>query len=295
MASVTNQNRCLANDPLHEISQAVMRHPGFEVAAMRYAGNVVGWRKRLGRFNRVGTNLGFHIVNYTMYLDFARRAGQSEQGATYSAILEICESRKQCGGRALRTVLTLLTVLGHLRVERLKCDARIRVYVPSDRMIQEATDIYGYAMGALEELVPNSDYGRRIEDDPTLLWQLISRSGRAIIEDGIRITEHFPELDRIISQAGGLPTTISLTHANMTDASMPSTREIAKNFTISPSQVRAVLAAADEAGLINRSKDGDIADVGPLVAAHKGLLARELALHIKYTLGLEDHFRQSAN
>jgi hypothetical protein len=275
------------SDLFAETMDAVLRHPRFDQAAENYIEKVIDWRQRLGRFNKVGTNLGFHVINYTMYLHFAGKAGANEHGATYSALLEICEGRKQCGGRALRTALALLCMLGHLRTERSPRDGRVKAYVPSDRLIREATDVYGYAMQVLDELVPGSRYAELIESDPEFLWLLISKSGRAIVEDGVRITEHFPELDSIISQAGGLPTTISLAHADMLGEPFPAAAELAKKFMVSPSQIRSVINAAAAVGLIKRDENGAIVDAQRLVEEHKGLIARELALHVKYSLGLE--------
>ncbi|MEO1206485.1 MAG: hypothetical protein AAFV45_09150 [Pseudomonadota bacterium] len=282
------------NDVLAAPMNALLRHPKFDAAALSYVENVIEWRKGLGRFNRVGTNLGFHIINYTMYLDFAGRTGANDHGATYSALLEICENRGQCGSRALRTILALLSVLGHLQTDQSRSDKRIRAYVPSQRLVREATDIYSYAMGVIDELKPGTGYRRTIESDPQFLWHIISTSGRAIIEDDVRITEHFPQLHDIISRAGGLPTSISLAHAQMLNLPSPPSREIARSFSISVSQVRAVMNALDDAELIIRAPDGTIEDASRLVAEHKGLIARELALHVKYALGLEHHFLAAA-
>ncbi len=281
-------------DPLDDVMESIRRHPNFDDAALRYIENVIAWRKSLGRFNRVGTNIGFHIVNYAMYLHFAGRIGANEHGATFSAMLEICEQRKQCGGRALRTVLAVLGALGYLRSEYSPHDRRIRTYVPSDRLIQQAADIYGYAMGVIDELLPGSRYKETIETDPAFLWQIIAKSGRVIVEDGVQITEHFPELNAIISQAGGLPTTISLANAQLRGTPFPSQRELAKSFTVSTSQVRSIVNALPERGLITLAADGSIADAQPLIDQHKGLIARELALHVKYALGLEERFLHPA-
>ena len=281
-------------DPLADLQVAIRRHPGFDSAALRYVDNVIRWREGLGSFNRVGTNLGFHVINYTMYLHFTGKAGGNENGATYSALLEICERRAQCSGRALRTMLTVLGVLGHVHTERSPSDGRIRSYVPSDRLIKEAMEIYGYAMQVLDELVLGSNFADALEADPQFFWRIISKSGRAIIEDDVRITEHLPELDAIISRAGGLPTTISIAGAEMRGEPFPAAGDLAKKFKISASQVRTVVSALDQCGLISRGPDGTIISADRLIEAHKGLIARELALHANYSLGLRDHFMQTA-
>lgn len=286
--------RSIQDDPLEDVMANILRHPSFDAAALGYVANVIEWREELGLFNRMGTNLAFHIINYTAYLHLANRAGTIEHGATFSNLLAICESRQQCGGRALRTVLAALRAMGQLHMKRLKNDGRVQVYIPSDKLLSEIKDIYGYSMMALDTLLPGSQNAQEIHTNKDFLPRIISKSGRAVIEDGIQITEYFPELHLIIQQAGGLPTSISLVDAQMRNMAFPSQRAIAKKFKISPSQVRTVINGIAKHGLITRAKDGQIINAHRLVDQHKGLIARELALHVKYALNLENHFVQTA-
>ncbi len=282
------------DDPLVEVMEGILRHPPFDAAALAYVANIVHWRERLGLFNRIGTNLAFHVINYSAYLHLANRAGTVENGATFSNLLAICEARGQCGSRALRTVLTLLKVTGQLHTKPSRSDGRVRVYIPSDKLLGEIKDIYGYSMMVLDTLMPSSQYAQAIREDQEFLPRIIAGSGRAIIEDGLRITEYFPELHDIISRAGGLPTSISLADAHLRGIAYPSQQTISRKFKISPTQVRAIINALTEDGLITRSQDGKILKAHLLVEQHKGLIARELALHVKYGLGLERVFVQVA-
>lgn len=287
---MTSDLQAMNGDPLREVMNGILKHPGFEVAALAYVENVVAWRERLGLFNRVGTNLAFHVINYSLYLHLANRAGAKEHGATFSNLLAICEERKQCGARALRTVLALLQMTGQLHSERSSSDGRIQQYVPSDRLLDEAREIYGYAMQVLDSLLPGSTRAEQMRTDSEFISILVSRIGQAIIEDGVQITEHFPELHDIILKAGGLPTTISMAAAEMKEQPFPSMQAIAKKFKISPSQVRSVINTLSERGLVTRSVDGAIVSASLLVEQHKGLIARELALHVQYGFDLQEHF-----
>lgn len=274
-------------DPLSEPMAAVLGHRAFDAAARDYVDNVIAWRRRLGLFNRVGTNLAFHVINYVVYLHFSAQAGTLPQGATFSRILDICEARGNCGGRALRTVLVVLQALGRLKSERAADDGRAQVFVPADSLLAEVREIYGYSLTVLDQLMPGSGYGNSMREDSAFVARHISRIGRAIIEDNVRITEHFPDLHDIINRAGGLPTSLSLAAAEMNGTAFPSPGSIARDFNVSISQVRAVINELAARNLIVRADDGRVVDASRLLAEHKALIAREIALHVKFGLNVE--------
>ncbi|MEZ5817604.1 MAG: hypothetical protein R3D44_11010 [Hyphomicrobiaceae bacterium] len=275
------------DDPLGALTLAIRRHPRFNEAARKYVGRVVEWRRGLGYFNRAGTNLGFHVINYVAFLHFAARNRAVEHGATVANLLRICETRENCGQATLRTVLTALTLLGRLKTGRSESDRRIQVFVPSDTLMREMCEVYGFSLGVLDDLLQNTACAHKMIEDPDFIGRVVYGSGRAIIEDDVRITEPFPELHEIITMPGGLPTSVSLAAASMTGTAFPAPHAIAKDFKLSTSQVRSVLNALVDFGLVARGIGGQITETGRLVDDHKSLIARELALHVKYALGLE--------
>ena len=46
--------------------------------------------------------------------------------------------------------------------------------------------------------------------------------------------------------------------------------------------------------LIDRAVNGQVVDASRLVAEHKGLIAREIALHVKYGLDIEARLTEAA-
>ena len=273
---------------------AILGHPAFEAAALAYLQSVIEWRRRLGLFNRIGTNLAFHIINYVVYLHFAAQAGSIAHGATFSKILAICETRGNCGGRALRTVLLVLQSLGRLTSEPAVRDARVQVYVPANALLAEVREIYGYSLTLVDQVLPGADYGKAMGEDEVFVARHISRIGRAIIEDDVRITEHFPDLHEVINRAGGLPTSLSLAVAQLRGDVTPLPATIARNFNVSTSQVRGVIQDLAARNLIDRAVNGQVVDASRLVAEHKGLIAREIALHVKYGLDIEARLTEAA-
>lgn len=274
-------------DPLATTTSAILAHPRFNLAVSAYIPRVMAWRRRMGLFNRVGTTLGLHICNFVTYLHFASRAGDIEHGATYSNILEICERRGQCGARALRTTLSVLRVTGYLEVRPSLGDARARAFVPGPKLVRELMEGFGLSLSVLDSLEPGQGFEDQVRNDAQFFTQLVAKSGREVVLGQVDITEAFPDLHAIIMKAGGFPTSISVADACLRAVACPTTRSIASEFSITQSQVRNVLIDLGKRNLISRDGNGNIISGNRLVHEHRTLIARELALHIKYGLGRE--------
>ncbi len=287
MGVIMQRAQTLEHDPLVRITDEILKHDRFNFAMLRYVEKVIAWRRQLGVFNRVGTSLGLHVSHYVIYFHFANRAGLVEHGATFSRILEICEQRQQCGARAVRTVLSVLRVMGYLRQERSPSDGRVQVYAPTDKLTREVVEGFALSLSVLDDLEPGGNYEDRVRKDAAFLTDIVTHSGGAVVVDGIEIVEPFPDINAIITKAGGFPTSISIAAAQIRNIDCPSARSIAKEFRISQSQVRSVIDELEKRALVVRSENGAIVDASPLVYLHRMLVARELALHVKHTLKLE--------
>jgi hypothetical protein len=270
--------------------QGILMHPAFDAAALEYIGHILAWRRKMGVFNRVATNAGMHIVAYTLFLHYANTTGLPENGATYSRLLALCEARGNCGSRALRTILTLTGFMGFLESSRASSDRRIQIFTPTDKLLKQAQEQYVHAFSCLDRLVPNAGFAVAAAGDPNFFPNLFSTSGKACLDLNIQITEHFPEFHKLIQLNGGFPAVASVVQAEMRGEESPSAQVIAKEFHVSASQVRAVLKAAEDRGLVTLSERGLVLDAAPLAAQHKAMIAREIALYAKYTFGLEDYF-----
>jgi len=285
MTDASKHMQADGDDELGPMTDAVLQHPRFEQAVAAYVPRVIAWRRRMGVFNRVGTTLGLHICHFVAYLHFANRAGQEEHGATFSKVLEICERRQQCGSRALRTTLSVLRVMGYLHASKSPTDGRVQVFVPSQKLTREMIDGFALSLSVLDSLEPGCGHVERMQTDEIFLTDVVFKSGHAVVMGGVDITEVFPDLHAIIMKAGGFPTSITVADAELRGVEVPPTRAIAREFSLSQSQVRGVLAELASRGLVERGEEGKIVSADRLANVHKALIARELALHLKCTFG----------
>ncbi len=277
-------------DQLSALAEALTQHPSFDRAAALYVGNVVTWRRSLGLLNRVGTVLGIHIIYYVVLLHFARSGQPAERGATFTNLLKICTDRQQCGGRALRTVLAVCTMIGVLRVQQVEGDLRTRVFVPSPKLLADMRGHLARTLACLDILVGEERYANRMINEVTFLPQFMASAGHSYLELGLTVTDDLPQLHGLMQLRGGCLTIAALTDAHFQGVAYPAPSAIARDYSISVSQVRNVLTAANAEGLITSDLSGRVTHVAPLVEQFKATIARELALYGKFALQLEDEF-----
>jgi hypothetical protein len=278
----------MKNDPLAATSAALLRHPEFDRVAKLYIGNIVQWRRSLGLFNRVITDSSIHVVYFLVMLHFCRAGQSPKDGATFTNLLEICEARGQCGSRALRTVLSALTVTGYIHVRQADGDQRIKVFAPSQTVLTDIRRHLALTLGCLDILIGEERYARSMLEDPSFLAQLMASAGQSYLELGLTVSEQVPELHGLLQLRGGHITAAALANAHLQCTAIPSPQAIARTFHVSASQIRNVLSEANSLGLITYEPGRGATDVRPLVTQMRAVLARELALYAKCGLGLED-------
>jgi hypothetical protein len=277
---MTNES---AHDPLLDTTHALLAQPTFARAAQHYVEHVIAWRRELGLYNLVGTEIGQHITYYLALLHFTQPPGLPEAGATFSNILQICERRGQCGSRALRTVLQVLKVMGLITARSAEGDARVQVYAPSERLIQALREHLKHTMICLDLIVGEERYAPLIEANSAFVGELLAKSGRPFIDLNLQIVEAVPDLEALIKLRGGCPTLFRLLKSHIDGVPPPSPQVIAREFKLSASQVRNVIKAAESAGLMAWRQDGSL-DARRLAERQRLMLARELAVHAKYGL-----------
>jgi DNA-binding MarR family transcriptional regulator len=274
------------DDPLADMAQVLLAQSTFERAARHYIEHIVEWRRELGLYNRVGTEIGQHITYYIALLHFTQPPDRPTEGATYSNILAICERRGQCGPRALRTILQALRVMGLITMRRAEGDGRVQVYAPSERLTVALREHLKQTMRCLDLIFDEARYAPRIEAERPFASQILAKSGRPYIDLNLQIVEAVPDLEALITLRGGCPTMFRLLKSHIDGVPAPSPQLIAKEFKLSASQVRNVIQAAEISGLISRRQDGSL-DVQRLFDRQCLMLARELALHAKYGLQID--------
>jgi hypothetical protein len=278
-------------DPLADLAGAIRAHPKFDEAALRYIEHLHTWRSDLGALNKIiSSHARGQIIACVMYLHFNNETGNSDNGATFERVADLCLGRVPCGPKVLRTVLVVASLSGYLEIERGHTDRRLKLYRPTEKLLGHFRKLFGHKLACFDHLVEGRGFARKLHFDPRFVERLIATSGNAYFALGAQVGEKFPDLYPILCIDGGFGATISVVESQLRGRPAPSLNHIGQRFRVSPSQARKILKLAEERGLILFTADGRVADASGLVGLYKLYLAREFALYAKHSLGLESSF-----
>jgi DNA-binding MarR family transcriptional regulator len=282
----------MTGDPLFNLARNIHDHRNFDEAVLYYIDRKLLRRQQLGFHNQVISSLAAsHILTYVLLLHFEGMADERNGGATLTHLLALCEDRRLCGARALRTVLTLGQMAGYVRRVRNRLDGRVYIYEPTEKLVREARHITVQTIGSLDCLVTGRNFEGMPDLDADFVPHLIKTSIRAYVDTGVLIAEYYPAIHDLLMQKGGTSGVAAIVQSHLRGMKPPSTHQIARQFSFSASQVRNIIERAGRHGLLAISANGQVLDAAPLAALYKRYFAREIALYAKYTLGLEDEFR----
>jgi hypothetical protein len=284
----------MRGDPLFEVARGIENHGNFDQAVLYYLERKLQRRQQLGFHNQIISSLvASHVMAFILMLHHEHRANPAASDATLTQLKALCEGRKLCGSRALRTVLTIGLMAGFLRRVRSDTDMRVYVFEPTERLSSEAKNVTSRSIGCLDRLIHDRCFEKQPYLDEEFVPRLLRTSMRAYVDTGVLVTEYYPAMHDLLMQKGATSAVAAIVLAHLRGEKLASTHQIAKQFAFSASQVRKIIGCADRHRLVSLSPQGQLLDVAPLAALYKRYFAREIALYAKYSLGLEQHFTGS--
>jgi len=278
----------MPREALAELSELIRSHPAFLRASRRYASEYVQWRERLGILNRVIANAArLRILENLIYLHAVRFDGQRRSGASFERIAELSGFTDDIGTRAVRTMLRLAQIGGLVVTARDPDDGRLRVYQPTEALLEHAREYVVIILRPLDAIFPHLHVRERLESEPGYYFEVISAMGRIYLEMGLkspRTPDPFRDLMRL---EGAAPILITVIDCHFNGRDIPAAPELSRRFLVSQSQARAVLKAAAAQGLIRTGPRGRLLDAEPLARMQFGAFARFLAFAARHGFGIE--------
>jgi hypothetical protein len=266
-------------DQLAGIAARIAAHPKFDDAVLHYAQSLLEWK---AANRQVGKAQASHarssIIGYILFLHFAADPADPDDGATYQKLWALCERRRDCGPRVLKTALALFRFARFVTQENGQRDRRLRLYRPTPKLVEFVTDWYARSLGSFDRLNESNQLAARMRADPEFLREVTLATGYPYLRLDIKLVQHFPQLYQLFMTDGGFPVVTLLAKARLTGESLPQPSVIGKQFGISTSQVRNVLKSIEAQGLLRPEGEGG------LLALYRAYVAREMALFAKYAL-----------
>jgi hypothetical protein len=276
-------------DPIHDLANKLCDHPRFNLAALYYFENIMKWRREIGFVDKFISGYARQmILYYVCFTHFRNQTGLPENGATYTRIWQLVEHRNECGSRALRTILGIATLTGYLKKVAGLIDKRVVSYVPTSALLESTNAHFSETLKCLDIIFEVDFYSKEVAKDPLFASKVIPLIGGPILLNKLKFIEINPLLAKVARSSGGLATLFNIAEAGLKNNPLPHPKKIAKTGKFSTSQIRVNIQYLRDMNSISLDHNNNVLVDSECIKFNKMVLARELALHIKYRLGVEN-------
>lgn len=270
-------------DPLLQDAAGLAAHPAFADAVKLYCVALARLREAPRMVNAIiATDVRWRILGYLLYLSADRERFGPQGGATYGRLLALCTRNQEASPRTLKTLLGLLRVSFLVRVVHDDTDARIRLYVPTERLDGFVQQWLRYATAALDLLEPEMRRANQV-DDPAFAVRFHVSGGRAHLADAVPLADRVPApLSALKSMLGSYSVIVGILEAELRDQPQPSAATLARRFGLSRSQVANVFDAGLAAGVFAAGANGKLAATPALHDSFARWISIELAFYARH-------------
>lgn len=186
--------------------------------------------------------------------------------------------------RQIDTLVRRFSEVGYLSFRPAEQDRRVRLLKPTEAMLAHDRDWLAAHYVPLALLCPENDYGPVLRRDPAIQMAQ-RRAGMALLPLSAQLFTTFPDMLLFLNRAGGFPVIAALLQAAMADPTAPHAAvpfgDVGDRFGISRTQVRNLLIAAEEMGLVKlHMRGGQRVEILPrLWTSHDRGMAVGMYLH----------------
>jgi DNA-binding MarR family transcriptional regulator len=225
----------------------------FEVASWHLAG------LRKGRV--VVTDLGrLVIVNLALYLHFSYDAAQPGSGFGVSRMRTLCVQQGVCSSGCALAAVAVMRRSGLLEAVLNSADRRLRLLVPTERLINVCTQHWETVLRAAALVISHKSYDIGALRRADVLQAFMRNFGHHFCS-GVRMFPRDADLTRFARRNAGLTLLFALLlargHGCASNEAVPitiSVTELARQCAVSRPQVLRLLDDAAKGGLIERSE-----------------------------------------
>lgn len=242
-----------------EIAQ-LRAHPRFSEAVHSSSSGLIEMYQGNRVFNamlndRARVQMGF----FSLYLYWSRK-GDAPSGLTIGRLKEICVEGNFCSPGRVEGMVALMRVFGYARLESDPRDQRVKLIIPTDKLIQTHLRRWRRQFAAMTLAIPEAAHWVEAMDGggefaPAFLRHLCER-----YIAGFRVLDAVPEVAPFIDRNSGWLILLNLlvrsgAHGRMTEPSVITVNlsRMSRRFGVSRSHARKLLGDAEEAGFIRQS------------------------------------------
>lgn len=247
------QRRTAVAPPTAEAIAALRLHPRFPEAFGAAIGDLVAVYRRNRIVNQVLSDRGRVVFGIlAMYLHFSPDTG----GLTASGMKALCTETELCSPGRATALLSLMRFAGYVTSAPHALDRRVRLLIPTERLIEDHKQRLRGELLALALLMPEGEIGLSRLGDADFIAEMACCFGEAY-RFGFRMLDHAPELYPLAERHTGLIILMSLLLEREPGDTLPPRRSlpisisaISKRFGVSRPHVLKLLRDAAALGMI---------------------------------------------
>lgn len=257
--------RFWAGGPSAQDVAALAAHPRFDEAIRLMAAGTVRLHRGNRLLNALVNDRGRFVISYlAVYLHYFGDARHGP-GLTTSRMRALCVEQKLCSGNRAEAVIALMRLFGYLAGNPASADRRMRLLVPTDRLVASLRERWANQFEAMRRVLPEGDRALAALSRPEFTPAFVRQLSVPYLA-GFRFVHQVPDLELFMERNAGFVVLLDLALAGPQGGVFPPTGPIhvsisalAGRFGVSRSHVRKLLRDAGDLGLIHRiDTDGSL-------------------------------------
>jgi hypothetical protein len=270
------------DDQVAVVAQKIMRHRNFHRALLHYlvAMSQAEWRYTPAIVTKImSQGPRIRLVLYIVWLQLTADPDDPDDGPTLNRIVEICTMRNETSQRAVYAMLGILRLGRQVELVRGTRDKRLKIYRPSQTLIDLVADMFVRSFGAFDIIFENAHWSERAKIDDSLFREVYVVCGRGFVDGGGLVSERFPDLHKLMAMDGGLTVLLHLLVAHLERRPLQSTVALHRITAIPRTQIWEIIRKAADMNLLRLDEHGRIADVSAAATTAARYVATELAFY----------------
>jgi len=231
-------------------------HPRFGEATKYIAGALTD----IYEGNRImNTMLNARARGQIGYLVLMMQASPSQyatQGLTMARLKAACTKLNYCSPNRVESIMAMMRLFGYVRFENDPYDQRVKVIVPTGKLINTYIERWRRHFQAMTFLMPEGEMGLAALEHPDFQRAFLREISREY-SAGLRVADAAHEIDTFLDRNCGMMVLLFLVSLGVPDGESPgglrvavSISVLARRFAISRAHVRKLLTDAEAEGLI---------------------------------------------
>ena len=259
MKVMPNTDR-VPEDITYRSSDEILAHPGFAKARKIFIEAILGLYEHEPFLNRLLLEAGRHVIfSVIMCLDANYDEADRTTWSTMSRLKQAMTQFGLASPRRVEAIVARLVQVGYVELVESRLDGRVRLLVPTAKMLAQDQDWLAAHYLPLHVLFPIPGYGPAVNKDPSF-----QRTQRLVAMNffgrGAQILSSNPDMMLFLSRDAGVMVLIKLLQRLCADSTGQagglSYADIGMRFGVSRPHVRGILQDAARAGLVSLSDRG---------------------------------------